>query len=70
MEERLTELESRYSFQEDLLQELNKVVTSQGNQIDMLIAQIRHLHGQVKDLHEQSDKHSLGSTTEEKPPHY
>lgn len=43
IEERLTELEIKASFSEDLLDQLNQVVVRQQQQIDALIREIANL---------------------------
>lgn len=66
-EARITELESRLAFAEDLLETLNQTVIGQQRQINSLQEQLRLLHQQVRDS--QAD---VGPTTprEEIPPHY
>ena len=66
MESRLTNLEIKISFNEDQLEELNKVVYRQQQQIDFLSTQLRALREQVNDS-EQQEQHSL---RDEIPPHY
>ena len=44
MEERLTELETRISLTEDLVDELNPAVYRQQQQIELLQPQLRHLY--------------------------
>ena len=68
MEEKLIELETKYSFQEDLLQNLNEAIVKQQRELDRLRDEIKHLQNQLLDLAE----NSLGNTGAEieKPPHY
>lgn len=72
MNERIEELEARYSFQEDLLQQLNEIVTAQQKQLDLQAKQLHLLHQQLQELQEFRDGQlSPGSDlTQEKPPHY
>ncbi len=65
-ESRITELETKFTFAEDLLETLNQTVIRQQRQIDSLQEQLRLLHQQIRD--NQPD----GSSTprEEIPPHY
>lgn len=66
MESRLTELEVKLSFAEDLLEELNLTVFRQQQQIDQLQQELRVLRQQV-----QANVPSAGWTQrEEIPPHY
>ena len=67
MESRLTDLEIKVAFQEDLIETLNLTVARQQQQLDLLQAQFRALYQQVRA--------SASSTTEsslqhEIPPHY
>ena len=67
MESRLTELEIKISFTEDQLEELNKVVYRQQQQIDMLIGEMRALRDQVVNNDQPQEQRSL---RDEIPPHY
>lgn len=67
IEERLIEIESKIAFQEDAVQELNKVIYQQQKQIDQLEAICSALINHVRDL---SDAMAETSTGNEKPPHY
>lgn len=66
MEARLTELESKLAFTEDLLDALNQTVVRQQAQIDLLQAQLRLLHQQLKDVQGAEPR----NLREEIPPHY
>jgi len=66
MEDRLTELETKLSFAEDLIDELNRVVYRQQAQIDLMQQQITMLHQQVQAVMPE-DKRDI---REEIPPHY
>ena len=48
-EERIIELETKVSYQEDLLQELNKLVTSQQSQLDQLTKTCELLGNRLND---------------------
>ena len=64
--QRLTDLEIKASFQEDLLDELNQTVVRQQQQIDQLIREIAHLR-------ESSIDGGVGASRnlrDELPPHY
>ena len=67
MKDRLTELEIKTSLNEDLLEELNRTVYRQQQQIDLLQEQMRLLYQQMKDHAEPGDNTSL---RDEIPPHY
>jgi len=66
MEARLSELEVKLSFAEDLLDELNRTVFRQQQQIDVLLREVKALRQQVA-----SSQPSEGrSLRDEIPPHY
>lgn len=67
MEERLTEIEIKLSLNEDLLEELNRQVFRQQEQIDLLQAQLRHLYAQMRNQSEPAEPRNL---RDEIPPHY
>lgn len=66
-EDRLTEIEIKLSYQEDLVQELNTLVYQQQKRIDHLeklcAALAEHIRGQ-------SEPASPRASLDEKPPHY
>ncbi len=66
-DERIIELEIKAAYQEDLLQELNKIVADQQQQIDRLEATCRMLNERIKSL---STAGGTGENIEEVPPHY
>lgn len=65
---RLTELEIKASFSEDLLDHLNAALVRQQQQIDALLAEVRHLRQQMP----AADAPAAGfrSLRDEIPPHY
>jgi len=67
MNDRLTELEIKTSLTEDLVDELNRTVYRQQQQLDLLQEQLRHLYGQMLTNSEPHEPHSL---RDEIPPHY
>jgi SlyX protein len=66
MESRLTELEIKLSFTEDLVEELNRTVYQQQRQIDALLTALLAMRQQVEAM-VPDEKRSL---REELPPHY
>ena len=66
LEARITELEIKISYAEDMLDALNRTAFSQQQQIDQLIAQVRTLRDQVQAT-TPTEPRSLG---DELPPHY
>jgi len=65
MQERIIELEKRSAFQEDMIAQLNEVVTAQQRQIDELTKQLAFLRETLVggDLVKEADE-------ETPPPHY
>ncbi len=64
--QRLTDLEIKASFQEDLLDALNQVIVRQQQQIDQLVREIAHLR-------ESGAEGGVGASRnlrDELPPHY
>lgn len=67
MESRLAEIEIKLSYAEDMLEELNKTVFRQQQQIEMLQTELRALRERV---HSDDDQDSPRDLRDEKPPHY
>ena len=63
---RLTELETKLAFAEDLLDTLNQTVARQQSQIDLLQEQLRLLHRQLQDVRPDETR----TPRDEIPPHY
>ena len=66
-EDRIIELEIKTAYQEDLLQELNKIVSRQQQQIERLEATCRLLDERIKSL---SIEGGSDENIDEVPPHY
>ena len=66
---RVIELEEKFSFQEDTLQQLNDVVAKQGLQIMELAMQLKNCKEQIEGLRER-DGFIEGGAADERPPHY
>ena len=66
-EKRLIEIETKLAHQEDLLNDLNAVVTDQQAQITRLEELCRGLINRVRSI---SDGAPAGSPDDERPPHY
>ena len=63
---RIDDLETRFTFQEELLESLNRVVTSQWHEIDRLTRVIEMLQDRV----EQHEQPEASAEVDERPPHY
>lgn len=66
-EERLIDIETKLSYQEDLLQDLNKTLYEQQKRIDRLEAVCESL---VKHVRELTDGAAAAGPASERPPHY
>ncbi len=67
MENRIVELETKISYQDHTIAQLNEVVTSQQQQIDQLEKAVERLRQHLK----QSGNHEIARPDEEvPPPHY
>lgn len=65
-EARLTELETKLAFAEDLIETLNQTVFRQQEQLDSLQQQLRLLHQRMQE----SRPDETHSPRDEIPPHY
>lgn len=65
-DQRLTDLEIKLSFQEDLLDQLNQVVVRQQQEMDLLMRQVRQLRQQMPE----GGGQTFSRASEELPPHY
>jgi len=66
MDSRITELEIKIGYAEDMVDELNRTVFRQQQQIDLLVAQIKALREQIQ-TDAPGEQRSL---RDELPPHY
>ncbi len=64
--QRLTELEIKASFTEDLLDKLDQTVVRQQTQINALISEILHLRQQLSSPQNESQR----NLRDDLPPHY
>ena len=65
-EQRLIELEIKIAYQEDLLQELNRIVAEQQRKIQLLEKTCTFLHDRMDSFRQES----IGEAVEPPPPHY
>ena len=66
IEQRLTDLEIKATFTEDLLEQLDQVIVRQQQQIDLLIREIGHLRQPATDAQGGAPR----NLRDELPPHY
>lgn len=67
LEEQLQDLQTRYAFQEDLINSLNQTVILQGQQIERLELLIKQLNNSIQELRSNDEQFS---PAEQRPPHY
>ena len=65
VEQRLTELEIKAAFTEDLLDELNRTIVRQQQQIDLLVRELLQLRDRAD-----AAQPTFRSLRDELPPHY
>lgn len=63
---RLTEVETKLAFAEDLIDALNQTVVRQQAQLDLMQQQLRLLHQRIKDVTPDETR----NLRDEIPPHY
>lgn len=66
IEQRLTDLEIKASFSEDLLDDLNQIVARQQQQMDALISELLQMRQRLPE----SGQRVLTRAADELPPHY
>jgi len=66
LESRITELEIKISYTEDTVEELNRIVFRQQQQIDLLVTEIRSLREQARTAEPTVPR----NLRDEIPPHY
>ena len=66
MEDRIIELETKLAYQEDLLQQLNLVLTEYGTTLTRLSKKVETLEESLKEF----NQNNLVEGEQEKPPHY
>ncbi len=69
MEQKIIELETKFSFQEDLLHGLNDALIQQQRQLDQLRLDLERLQSQIVEQQE-ANRSGAENTQREKPPHY
>lgn len=67
MDTRLTDIEIKLAFQDDLLEALNRIVSGQQRQIDLLQGELQILYGQLKSMQQGISDAPVEETP---PPHY
>jgi len=70
MEKKLIDLESKFSFQEDLLNELNNAVVRQQKQINHLIQDVSQIKSHILEIVDSQSVSGGQDSKNEIPPHY
>lgn len=65
LEKRIETLETKFAFQQDTIDSLNKTVTEQWNEIDRLNRKIARFEAQIHALED-----NQGTIENTRPPHY
>lgn len=69
-EARIDELEAKLSFAEDLIDELNRSVFRQQEQLDLLQQQLMLLHQHLQSVAQNVTPNETRNLRDELPPHY
>ena len=70
MDEKIIELETKFSFQEELLRELNESVINQQRQLEEMRHDIVRLQNQLSEVVDAQSAQISQTANDEKPPHY
>ncbi|MDG2250963.1 MAG: SlyX family protein [Gammaproteobacteria bacterium] len=70
MDKKLIDLESKFSFQEDLLNELNNAVVRQQKQINHLIQDVSQIKSHILEIVDSQSVSGGQDSKNEIPPHY
>ena len=68
LQEDIVELQTKLQFQEDTIQQLDKVIVEQNGRIEILTQQLRLLDDKLKDA--MQNQNGTKSDQQERPPHY
>jgi SlyX protein len=69
-EQRLTDLEVKAAYTEDLLDKLDQVIIRQQNQIDQLIREVTQLREQLPDGQGEGHNRAQRNLRDDLPPHF
>jgi SlyX protein len=67
MNETIEDLQMRIAYQEDSIEQLNRIIIKQQSEIDLLKGEIQQLKGMIEEVAESLTDSAAGS---ERPPHY
>lgn len=69
-EEKIIDLETRITYQDDTLQELSDIIYQQQKQIDQLNKMMELMLGKLQDISQNQSGSQSTHIADEKPPHY
>ena len=70
VQEKIIDLQTRFSFQEDVLSQLNDEVVRQQRQITELVRELAAIKQQMAELSDRESKTASANEAHEVPPHY
>ena len=70
MEQQIEELQIKLSFQEDILKQLDDVISAQAKELLQLKSEIRNLQLELRSVRQNQETLENASIEKELPPHY
>ncbi len=70
MEQQIEELQIKLSFQEDILKQLDDVLSAQGKELLQLKSEIRNIQLELRSVRQSQETLENASIEKELPPHY
>ena len=70
MQKQIEELQIKFSFQEEILKELNDVISDQGKELLQLKSEIRNIQLELQNERQELKTSDKASIENERPPHY
>ena len=70
MEQQIEELQIKLSFQEDILKQLDDVLSAQGKELLQLKSEIRNIQLELRSVRQSQETLENASIKKELPPHY
>jgi|TARA_Y100001960_G_C13941882_1_gene479450 SlyX protein len=70
LEQQIEELQIKLSFQEDILKQLDDVLSAQGKELLQLKSEIRNIQLELRSVRQSQETLENASIEKELPPHY
>ena len=70
MEQQIEELQIKLSFQDDILKQLDDVISAQGKELLQLKSEIRNIQLELRSVRQSQETLENASIEKELPPHY